>query len=179
MEYSASHSPSSGALSSSLTEQEHAAVNEAINALKSKAGALLPVLHHIQGTLKYVPPSAVPVIAKGLNLSDADVHGVISFYHEFRHSPPGANVIQICRAESCQSMGSRSLEQHACSRLGIDYHQTTTDNNFTLEPVYCLGNCMNSPSVRVNDQIYGEMTDEEFDLLLNGLLTQVIEVQLP
>ncbi|WP_407334135.1 formate dehydrogenase subunit gamma [Enterovibrio sp. 27052020O] len=173
------NSASRPALHRSLTEQEYQAVNEALNALKAKQGALLPVLHHIQGALNYVPPSSVPVIAKGLNLSDADVHGVISFYHEFRHTPPGAHVIQICRAESCQSMGSRSLEQHACSRLGIEYHQTTRDNNFTLEPVYCLGNCMNSPAVRVDDQIYGDMTDEELDLLLSGLLTQVIEVKAP
>ncbi|MBV7300486.1 formate dehydrogenase subunit gamma [Enterovibrio paralichthyis] len=162
-----------------LTEEERAVVTEALNALKAKPGALLPVLHFIQRKLSYVPPAAVSLIAQGLNLSNADVHGVISFYHEFRHQAPGGHVIQICRAESCQSMGSRALEKHACSRLGIGFHETTKDNNFTLEPVYCLGNCMYSPCVRVGDEIYGEMNDEEFDNLVNSLLTQVIEVKAP
>lgn len=162
-----------------LTKQEHEVVAEALNALKAKPGALLPVLHHIQGKLSYVPPAAVSVIAKGLNLSQADVHGVVSFYHEFRQRPPGGHVIQVCRAESCQSMGARALEEYATSRLGIGFHQTTPDNNFTLEPVYCLGNCMYSPCVRVGEAIYGEMNEEAFDNLVDSLLTQVIEVQAP
>lgn len=162
-----------------LTEQERAVVVEALNTLKAKPGALLPVLHEIQHHLSYVPPTAVPMIAQGLNLSNADVHGVISFYHEFRHHPPGSHVIQICRAESCQSMGSRALEQHAFSRLGVGFHETTKDNNFTLEPVYCLGNCMYSPCVRVGDDTHGDMNDEAFDNLVDSLITQVIEVKTP
>ncbi|NGN98440.1 formate dehydrogenase subunit gamma [Grimontia sp. S25] len=164
---------------SALTEQERVVVAEAVNSLKAKPGALLPVLHHIQHQLGFVPPASVPMIAHGLNLSNADVHGVISFYHEFRNHPPGGHVIQICRAESCQSMGSRALEKHAASRLGIGFHETTKDNNFTLEPVYCLGNCMYSPCVRVGDDIHGEMNDEAFDNLVDSLLTQVIEVKAP
>ncbi|MDF2184809.1 formate dehydrogenase subunit gamma [Grimontia hollisae] len=164
---------------SALTDQERVVVAEAINTLKTKPGALLPILHEIQHHLSYVPPAAVPMIARGLNLSNADVHGVISFYHEFRNQPPGSHVIQICRAESCQSMGSQTLERHAFSRLGIGFHETTKDKNFTLEPVYCLGNCMYSPCVRVGDDIHGDMNDDAFDRLVNSLITQVVEVKAP
>ncbi|MEZ8026422.1 formate dehydrogenase subunit gamma [Enterovibrio norvegicus] len=162
-----------------LTESQCQVVNEALNLLSASPGALLPVLHHIQKVLRFVPPAAIPQIARTLNQSEADVHGTMSFYHEFRNSPPGATVIQVCRAESCQSMGSLALEAYVRSRLGIDFHQTTRDNNFTLEPVYCLGNCMNSPSIRVEDEIHGDMNAARFDALVEGCLTQVIEVKAP
>ena len=126
-------------------------------ALKDKPGALLPILHSIQDTLGYIPPESVGDIAKTLNLSRAEVHGVISFYHYFRDTPPGKQTIHLCRAESCQAMGSKKLEAHAKNTLGIDFHETTADGKFSLEPVYCLGNCACSPAMQIGDDIYGRV----------------------
>ena len=111
-----------------------------------------------------------------LNLSRAEVHGVISFYHSFRTAPAGKHVIQICRAESCQAMGSRSLEKHAKHALKVDYGQNTSDGQFTLQAVYCLGNCACSPSLRVGDQIYSHMDIEQFDRLIDQLNTEPVQV---
>src|ERR1700722_2551213 len=111
-----------------------------IGRLKHLAGASLPILHALQDHFGYVDSTAVPLIAKALNLSQAEIHGVIGFYHEFRAAPAGASVIKLARAEACQSMGCRSLEAHARQRLGIGFGETTADRRFTLEPVYCLGN---------------------------------------
>jgi formate dehydrogenase subunit gamma len=135
---------------------------------KEEAGPLLPVLHGIQNALGYVPPEAVPLVAEGLNLSRADVHGVVTFYHYFRDTPPGCHVIHICRAEACQSMNARALEAHVKSRLGVDFHQTTASGSFTLEPVYCLGNCACSPAVMVDGELYGRVTSERFDEIVEA-----------
>ena len=116
-----------------------------------------------------MPDSAVPVIAKGLNLSRAEVHGVISFYHDFKTHPVGKHSVQICRAEACQSMGSRQLEAHAKALLGVDNHETTADGNITLEPVYCLGNCACSPSIRIDDDIHARVSPERFEQLISQL----------
>ncbi len=132
-------------------------------ALKAKPGALLPILHEVQNTLGYIPPEAVPDIASALNLSRAEVHGVISFYHYFRDTPPGKQTIQLCRAESCQSMGAVKLEEHVKARLGIDFHETTADGHFSLEPVYCLGNCACSPAMQIGSEIYGRVSAASFD----------------
>jgi formate dehydrogenase subunit gamma len=134
-----------------------------ISRLKDAPGALLPILHAIQDEFGYVSPAAVPAIADGLNLSRAEVHGVISFYHYFRDAPPGRHTIHLCRAEACQAMNQRALEQHAKTRLGIDFHQTTSDGAFTFEPVYCLGNCACGPSMLVGGELYGRVTPERFD----------------
>jgi formate dehydrogenase subunit gamma len=141
-----------------------------IEELKEQPGALLPILHNIQSLFGYVPEEAVPLIASTLNLSRADVHGVISFYHHFRQTKPGTHVIQVCRAESCQAMGSVALERHIKNILDIDYHQTTKNGKFSLEPVYCLGNCACSPSIAIADEVYGEMDTDKFDQLLDSLL---------
>lgn len=140
-----------------------ASVEKIINALKDKPGALLPILHGIQDALGYIPQQSVPAIAKALNLSRAEVHGVISFYHYFRDEPPGRHTIHVCRAESCQSMGGAKLEAHAKAKLGIDYHETTPDGRFSLEPVYCLGNCACSPAIQIDDEILGRVSAESFD----------------
>ncbi len=140
-----------------------------IQAHRDQAGALLPILHAIQDQLGYVPAEATPLIAKSLNLSRAEVHGVISFYHHFRTTPPGKHILQICRAESCQAMGSRELEAQAKAVLGIDYHQTTADGAISLEPVYCLGNCACSPSVRVGDQVQVRMNTTQLEALMAEL----------
>ena len=144
-------------------------IDAIIQAHCTQAGALLPVLHAIQDALGYIPAEATPLIAKGLNLSRAEVHGVISFYSHFRTTPPGKHILQICRAESCQAMGSAALEQHAKAVLGIDYHQTTADGAITLEPVYCLGNCACSPSIRIGDEVQGRLDNTQLDELLTDL----------
>ena len=136
---------------------------------KIMPGGLLPLLHAIQAEIGHVPETAVAAIAAGLNLSRADVHGVISFYHDFKTHPVGRHRVQICRAEACQSMGSRQLEAHAKKTLAIDYHQTTDDGQVTLEPVYCLGNCACSPSVRVDDNVYARVDAQRFDALIAAL----------
>jgi len=132
-------------------------------------GALLPLLHALQEAMGYIPAAAVPAIARGLQLSRAEVHGVISFYHDFRSEPAGKHILQICRAEACQAMGSRALENHAKRRLGIDYGDTTADGAISLEPVYCLGNCTCSPSVRLDDEIHARVDPARLDTLLDGL----------
>jgi formate dehydrogenase subunit gamma len=152
------------------------AIQAEIDALKHKPGALLPILHAIQDRFGFVPEGAVPIIAESLGQTRAEVHGVISFYHHFRTSPPGRHVLQICRAEACQSVGARALEAHAKQRLGVDYHQTTADRDITLEAVYCLGNCACGPSIRVDDEIRGRITPEAFDDLVDELRTQPLEV---
>ncbi|WP_348758661.1 formate dehydrogenase subunit gamma [Candidatus Methylocalor cossyra] len=136
---------------------------------KDQPGALLPILHGIQDALGYVPPDSVPLIAKELNLSRAEVHGVISFYHYFRDTPPGRHTVYICRAESCQSMGSEALEAHAKRRFGVDYHGTSADSVFSLEPVYCLGNCACSPSIMIDREVYGRVTPERFDAIIDNV----------
>lgn len=136
------------------------------DSLKDKPGALLPILHGIQDVLGYIPPDSVPVIAKVLNLSRAEVHGVISFYHYFRETPPGKHTIHLCRAESCQSMGSKKLEEHVKTKLGIDFHETTADGEFSLEPAYCLGNCACSPALQIGTDVYGRVSPELFDALI-------------
>jgi len=142
-------------------------VQSVITTLKDKPGALLPILHGIQDALGYIPAESVPAIAQGLHLSRAEVHGVISFYHYFRDTPPGKQTIHICRAESCQAMGGKQLEQHVKDQLGIDYHETTADGQFSLEPVYCLGNCACSPAIQIGDDIYGKVSAQSFDAIIN------------
>jgi formate dehydrogenase subunit gamma len=134
--------------------------------LKDKKGALLPILHAVQNSLGYVPPESVPTIAAALNLSRAEVHGVISFYHYFRDTAPGKHTVKICRAESCLAMGGKDLENHAKAKLGIDYHETTADGNFSLEAVYCLGNCACSPAIQIDNDVYGRVSNTDFDEIL-------------
>lgn len=147
-----------------------AAEIEAIAArLKDKAGALMPVLHAVQARFGYIPPAAVAVIAHALNLSRAEVHGVISFYHDFRSTPPGRVIVRVCRAESCQAMGGDALAAHIAERLGVEFGATSRDGAFTLLPVYCLGNCACSPAVVVGEYIYGRVTAERFDEIVAPL----------
>ena len=152
-------------------------IQDEIDALKHKPGALLPILHAIQNRFGYIPSEAVAIIAESLQQTRAEVHGVISFYHHFRTSAPGSHTVQICRAEACQSMGARALEAHAKEKLGVDYHQTTSDREITLEAVYCLGNCSCAPSVRIGDRIHGRVTPEKFDKLVDKLTTRALEVK--
>lgn len=152
-------------------------VTSIVTAMQDKPGALLPILHAVQDKLGYIPPESLPLLAQGLNLSRADVHGVVSFYHYFRSTPAGNHTIQICRAESCQAMGARALESHAKKTLNIDFQQTTADGDITLEPVYCLGNCACSPAIRIGDEVHGHVSTDKFDQLMAGLRTQIVEVK--
>ena len=149
-----------------LSPEQEKAVKAALDAHRNDAGALLPIMHAIQDALGFIPEGAVPVIAQDLNQSRAEVHGMLSFYHYFRTQPGGKHVIHLCRAEACQSMGARELERHVKQRLGIDFHQTTADGAFTLEPVYCLGNCACAPSVMVDKTLHGRVDAERFEALL-------------
>ncbi len=154
-----------------------ALVQQEIDALKHKPGAMLPVLHAIQDRFGYIPEAVVPVIAESMNQTRAEVHGIISFYHHFRSHPVGTHVVHVCRAEACQAMGARDLEAHVKQRLGVDFHQTSKDQEFTLEPVYCLGNCACAPSIRIGDEIVGRVTPEKFDRLVDQLTTSTLELK--
>jgi len=154
---------------SSLSPAELAAVNGVLAKLKDAPGALLPVLHGIQDALGFVPKDAVPIVAKAMNLSRAEVHGVISFYHWYRTEKPGEHVIHLCRAEACQAVGGRALEQHVKTTLGIDFHETTADGRYTLEPAYCLGNCAVGPSLLIDMELKGRVTPTRFDRLTGAV----------
>ncbi len=157
--------------------EQNAALLEIIDSHKALEGALLPILHAIQQRFTYIPDTAIPLIAQQLNLSRAEVHSVTRFYSFFRSTAPGKHTLQLCRAEACQARGSRALEQAIQQRLGIGFHQTTADRAISLEPVYCLGNCAASPSIRIGDTVYGGMTIERFERLLSTLAIPVVEAQ--
>ena len=154
--------------SADLPAPERAAVLESVQQHRQLAGSLLPVLHGIQDRLGWVPPRTVPLIAFELNLSRAEVHGVLSFYHYFRHSKPGRQVIYLCRAEACQAVGAAMLEAHAKRKLGVDFHGTSQDGRYTLEPVYCLGNCACGPSLMIDKELHARITPARFDELIAG-----------
>jgi formate dehydrogenase subunit gamma len=143
-------------------------VDALITEYQDMPGALIPLLHAIQDNIGYVPESSYSQIAKSLSLSVAEVHGVVTFYHHFRTHKPGRHVMQICRAESCQSMGSEALEAHAKKCLNVDYHQTTSDDAITLEAVYCLGNCALSPAVMMDEEVHGRVSAADLDALIAG-----------
>jgi len=147
-------------------DAQAATIREITEAYAEVPGALLPILHEIQDRLGYVPESALPIVAAALNLSRAEVHGVVSFYHLFRRTPPGRKTIYLCRAEACQAMGARELEAQLKERLGIDFHETTADERYSLEPIYCLGNCACSPALMIDETVHGRVTAERLDGLL-------------
>jgi len=118
-------------------------------------GPLLPILHAVQVSFGYVPQSAVPQIARALNLSKAEVHGVVTFYHDFREVPAGRHVLKLCRAEACQAMGADRVAASVKAALGIDWHETTPDGRVTLEPVFCLGLCACGPAAMVDGRLVG------------------------
>lgn len=137
-------------------------IESIIAAHRDLPGALLPVLHEIQHLLGYIPPDSVPLIAKELNLSRAEVHGVISYYAHFRQTPPGRHVVRVCCAEACQAVGGEALAEHARTRLA--------GSDVTLEPVYCLGLCACGPSLQVDEStLHAQVTPEKFDALIAAL----------
>ena len=142
-----------------LAPAQAAAVQAAIAAHRERPGALLPILHALQDRLGFVPPAALPSIARALNLSRAEVHGVVSFYHHFRTAPPRGRVLQICRAEACRAMGAEALWAHAQAAVeaqGCD----------TLEPAYCLGLCAQSPAGMLGERLHARLTPARLDALL-------------
>ena len=147
-----------------------AALSAQVGALLAASGngqdQLLPVLHAIQDSVGFIPPDEVATIAAAFNLSRAEVHGVITFYHYFRTAAPARHVIQICRAEACQSMGGDALLAHAEQALGCALHAHSADGSFSLEPVYCLGQCATSPAVMVGDAVHARVTPARFDSLI-------------
>lgn len=130
-----------------------------IDLFRDVEGPLLPILHAIQDEFGYVPDEVKPVIAEALNLSRAEVHGVVSFYHDFRAHPSGRHVLKLCRAEACQSMGGEQLAASLLSRLGIDWHGTTPDNAITIEPVYCLGLCAMAPAAMLDGEPHARLDE--------------------
>ena len=146
-----------------------ARVGEILSAHKGMEGSLLPILHAIQAEFGYVPQVALPIIAQDLNLSKAEVHGVMTFYHDFREYPAGDHVLKLCRAESCQSMGAESVAAHAQKALGIEWHETTKDGRFTLEPIFCLGLCACGPAAMINGKLVGRVDEARIDAIIGGL----------
>lgn len=128
-----------------------------INGHLSLEGPLLPILHSMQEEFGHVPQTAVPLIADALNISKAEVHGVISFYHDFRDVPAGRHVVKICRAEACKSVGADGLSAAALARLGVEWHGTTKNGAVTIEPVYCLGLCACGPAAMVDGKVIGRV----------------------
>ncbi|HSN05792.1 MAG TPA: formate dehydrogenase subunit gamma [Candidatus Angelobacter sp.] len=126
-------------------------------------GPLLPVLHALQDEFGYVDPAAVPLVARALNVSRAEVHGVMTFYRDFRTTPPGARTVRVCRGEACQSRGGNELAAHARSALGVGFGETTADGGTTLEQVFCLGMCALSPAVMVDGRVVARVDADVFD----------------
>jgi len=149
-----------------LPAAQQAAVEHAIAAHQQRAGALLPLLHAIQDALGFVPPQAVARIAQALNLSRAEVHGVISFYHDFRSQPPGKRVLRLCRAEACQSMGGEALAESVQRALDVEFGGTTADGEITVEAVYCLGNCACAPAAMLDGEVHGRLSEARLRAIL-------------
>jgi formate dehydrogenase subunit gamma len=139
-----------------------------IDAQADREGAALPILHALQAAFGYIPDETIPLVASALNLSRAEIFGIVGFYHDFRRRPAGRTVVKLCRAEACQSMGAAALADHALARLGIAWHGTTADGAITLEPVYCLGLCATAPAAMANGAVFGRLTVASLDTVLDA-----------
>jgi len=147
-------------------------VREIAVAHRGQRGALLPILHAVQDALGCVPPEAIPVLANELNLSRADVHGVVSFYHDFRSEPAGRTTVRICRGEACQALGAERLVSHLRDRCGMSLGETSTDGSLTLEQVFCLGNCALAPAAQVNGRLKGRMDEARLSSIVEEAVAQ-------
>lgn len=142
-----------------VVSQETARISEIVDHCRGMEGPMLPILHLIQAEFGYIPEEAKQIIATALNLSRAEVHGVITFYHDFRDRPAGRHVLKLCRAEACQSMGAEALAERVKEILGIDWHETTADGAITLEPVFCLGLCAQAPAAMLDDDLHARLDE--------------------
>lgn len=141
-------------------------IRDLVTPMLGLEGPLLPMLHAIQAEWGHVPQAAVPVLADLLNLGVAEVHGVVSFYHDFRKEPAGRHMLKICRAEACQSVGGNAMAQRMLDRLGVDWHGTTRDGAVTVEPVYCLGMCACGPAVMLDNRVIGRLDEARMERLM-------------
>jgi formate dehydrogenase subunit gamma len=155
-------------ISASIEPWSEDRARELVRRHVSERGPLLPVLHDLQDAFGFVDRRAVAVAADVLNLSEAEVYGVVTFYNDFRSVPAGRSVVRVCRAEACQSMGAEALAAHATKRLGVLIGETTPDGRVTLEQVFCLGNCALSPAIMIDGEVFGRVDPERFDELVGG-----------
>ncbi len=144
-------------------------IEEILTAHKGMEGALLPILHAVQAEFGYVPQEVLPPIAKDLNISRAEVHGVVSFYHDYREKPAGRHVIKLCRAEACQSMGADQVAAHVQKTLGVEWHETTADGAVTLDPIFCLGLCACGPAAMVDGKLIARVDTARMDKIIGAL----------
>jgi len=149
-----------------------ALVRDIAASLRTQRGALLPILHAVQGALGYVPAEAIPVLADELNLSRADVHGVVTFYHDFRSEPAGRTTVRICRAEACQAVGAGRLVAYLRDEYGMSLGETSPDGSLTVEQVFCLGNCALGPAAQVNGRLHGRLDEVRLSLVLEEAISQ-------
>ncbi len=147
---------------------DKAAAGELINEIGAAPEMLVQILNAFVERFSYISDEAIRHIADEVNLSRADVHGVVSFYHDHRTKPAGKQIVKICQAESCQAMGSDALTTHAEKTLGVVMHETSDDGEVTLEPIYCLGNCACSPAIMINDRVFGRVDAKRFDALVTA-----------
>lgn len=139
-----------------------------IAAETGREGATLPILHALQAAFGYIPPESVPMVAQALNVTRAEVHGIVSFYHEFRRHAPGRHVLHLCRAEACQSLGADAVHARLRERLGVDWHGTTADGTVTLEAAFCLGMCAVGPSALLDGKPLGRLDTDRLDAELEA-----------
>lgn len=144
-------------------------VEEILNEHKGMEGSLLPILHAVQADFGFVPPDALPIIAKDLNISRAEAHGVMSFYHDFREKPAGRHVLKLCRAEACQAMGADRVADHAQRALGLDWHETSADGAITLDPIFCLGLCACGPAAMLDGKLIGRLDEARIDAIIGTI----------
>ena len=152
-----------------MSAETEALVQEIIAAYRDMDGPALPILHAVQEAIGYVPEAAVPIIAEALNISRAEMHGVVTFYHDFRREPAGRHVLKLCRAEACQAAGGHAVEARVRERLGIGFGETSADGQVTLEAVYCLGLCATAPSAMLDGRVVGRLDAAGAD----GLVAEV------
>lgn len=146
-----------------------ARLEEILHAHKDMEGSLLPILHAVQADFGFIPPEALPIIAKDLNITRAEAHGVMSFYHDFREKPAGRHVLKLCRAEACQAMGGDRVAAYAQKALGLDWHETSADGAVTLDPIFCLGLCACGPAAMLDGKLIGRLDEARIDAIIGDI----------
>jgi formate dehydrogenase subunit gamma len=149
-----------------MSAESEALIHEIIAKHKDMQGAALPILHAVQEALGYVPESAIPMIAEALNVTRAEMHGVVTFYHDYRREPAGRHVLKLCRAEACQAAGGHAVAERVRERLGVDFGETSADGRVTLDAVYCLGLCATAPSAMLDGKLFGRLDQAGADRIV-------------